>query len=67
MQYIITTKQRKQRKRVVPQRQSELKKSSSSATVGSVTDNNQVSKEDGKDQESIQSNITPNPGHHMGK
>ena len=25
------------------------------------------SKKEGKDQESIQSNITPNPGHHMGK
>ena len=25
------------------------------------------SKEEGKDQESIQSNTTPDPGHHMGK
>ena len=25
------------------------------------------SKEEGKDQESIQSNSTPDPGHHMGK
>ena len=25
------------------------------------------SKEEGQDQESIQSSITPDPGHHMGK
>ena len=34
---------------------------------GSDSSNYIESKEEDKDQESIQSNITPDPGHHMGK
>ena len=38
-----------------------------SAIKGRICGNRIESKKDGKDQESIQSSTTPDPGYHMGK